>query len=469
MRAAERPRISRVVALAAITAAAVVGAASAAAAGSRATRWVASSPVPANADHSNAALDAVACPPTGSCVAVGTYHDTSGAGHALVVTGSAAKWTPRAVAVPAESTPNGNGLEAVACPQVGDCAAVGEYEDGSGVQRGLLENEKSGRWSPLEAALPANAGSAPTPRLVSVSCSSSRACVAVGEYQDNNGVFHALLLRKARGLWRDVKVPLPADAQPNGTAELGSVSCPPSGGCVAVGMFTPKRDGRNGLVLRDSRGIWHASTAPLPAGARVVGGAMRSVSCPDAGRCTAVGSYSSGASELGLLLDERGAKWRPSRVAAPKGRGVSPSSVACTSPGSCVTVGTRYTPKGAIVPLVVSEAAGHWGSAINVPLPRDWTNGSLVNTVACRSNGACVAGGEYTAQSPTESARWRGLLISDVGSRWRAVAAPLPTVDDVFGAPLASAACSRRGGCVEVGTYQTGKGLSALLERTLPW
>ena len=44
-----------------------------------------------------------------------------------------------------------------ACTDPGTCVAVGSYEDANGVQQSLIESDSSGAWSSSEGGLPTNA------------------------------------------------------------------------------------------------------------------------------------------------------------------------------------------------------------------------------------------------------------------------------------------------------------------------
>jgi hypothetical protein len=83
----------------------------------------------------------------------------------------------------------------VSCGSAGNCAAVGSYVDSSGNVQGLLLTGTSGTWAAgVEASLPANADKDPKANLNSVSCASAGNCTAVGEYDDSSGHEQGLLL-----------------------------------------------------------------------------------------------------------------------------------------------------------------------------------------------------------------------------------------------------------------------------------
>jgi hypothetical protein len=311
---------------------------------------------------------------------------------------------------------------------VGDCAAVGNYDDSSGHAQGLLLNESSGRWAPgvwgtgVEAALPANAGSNPKVHLNSVSCTSAGNCAAVGTYVDSSGDRQGLLPSESAGRWgTGVEATPPANAGSNPVVLLTSVSCRSDGNCAAVGGFTDRSHHLQGLLLSESSEMWGPGVeAALPANAGsdpfVI---LNSVSCTSAGNCAAVSNYrdSSGHTEgLLLLLTESSGAWgtgveavAPAN-ASPSDPGVVLNSVSCTSDGGCAAAGRyfdRTTPQQQGV--LLSESLGTWSTGVEVMLP---ANAGLkpfviLDSISCASIGNCAAVGGYSDSSGFE----RGLLV----------------------------------------------------------
>jgi hypothetical protein len=91
----------------------------------------------ANASDPGPFLDSVACPSASSCVAAGTYTDSSGDGQGLLLTGSGTSWTATEAPLPAGAGA-GAYLGLVACPSASSCIAAGTYTDSSGNRQGLL-------------------------------------------------------------------------------------------------------------------------------------------------------------------------------------------------------------------------------------------------------------------------------------------------------------------------------------------
>ena len=86
-------------------------------------------------------------------------------------------------------TPNPSGalaseLSSTSCPSSASCVAVGRYENSSGVWVTLAESWNGTEW---HAETPPNPTGTKESVLKSVSCTSSTACIAVGEYIGTEG------------------------------------------------------------------------------------------------------------------------------------------------------------------------------------------------------------------------------------------------------------------------------------------
>jgi prepilin-type N-terminal cleavage/methylation domain-containing protein len=94
---------------------------------------------PSDADtNSPMALNGVACPSEGHCVAVGNYV-TAGNAYPLIDTLSGDSWTATTAPLPTNADADGQSasLESISCAADSTCVAVGEYVVG-GVQAGLI-------------------------------------------------------------------------------------------------------------------------------------------------------------------------------------------------------------------------------------------------------------------------------------------------------------------------------------------
>jgi hypothetical protein len=199
----------------------------------------------------------VSCASAGNCSAVGGYQDSSLSTHGLLWTETSGTWAAGVEAsLPANANNTHAGLADVSCTSAGNCAAVGSYQDSLGHSQGLLLTETSGTWATgVGASLPANAGTNPNAGPGSVSCASAGNCTAVGDYEDSSGHQQGLVLTETSGTWATgVEASLPANASttPAGLSSVSSVSCASAGACTAVGEYTDSAGHEQGLLLGGS-------------------------------------------------------------------------------------------------------------------------------------------------------------------------------------------------------------------------
>ena len=322
------------------------------------TSWTAAeAPLPANAASDQlASLAWVACASASSCVATGTYTDSSGNEQGLLLAGSGTSWTATEAPLPAGAASNPDVyLGSVACPSASSCVATGSYTDSSGNGRELLLAGSGTSWTATEAPLPAGAAASPSGvGMGGVACASASSCVATGTYYDSSGNGQGLLLTGLGTSWTATEAPLPAGAaaSPNGTG-LNSVACAPASSCVADGTYIDSSGNRQGLLLTGLGTSWTATEAPLPAGAASSPDAfLARIACPSASFCVVLGLYiDSSGNRQGLLLTGLGTSWAATEMPVPANAAPSPfffplESIVCASASSCVAAGSYVVSSG---------------------------------------------------------------------------------------------------------------------------
>jgi hypothetical protein len=225
-------------------------------------------------------LSAVSCPAAGHCVAVGYYA-------ASAVTGTLAQtWNGQVWSI--GRTPNAAGsafttLTGVSCPAVNRCVAVGGYTTAPS-PLAIAQTWNGSAWA--MKALPSPAGAEGTFPL-DVSCRSATDCAAVGDYY--NGTDNVPLAEALTGpAWSVQATPAPAGAL---YSTLDAVSCPAAGDCVAVGFSTSSGSATTSTTLAaawNGHG-WQKQPTPNPSGAQQ--SYLFGESCPLPGSCTAIGYY----------------------------------------------------------------------------------------------------------------------------------------------------------------------------------
>jgi Kelch motif protein/galactose oxidase-like protein len=376
--------------------------------------WAAAkAPLPAGAGSGVAApgvfLTSVSCFSLGNCAAVGSYIDTSNHQQGLLLTDSGGAWSAVKAVLPAgAATDPAVDMSSVSCSDAGNCVAAGSYFDSSNHLQSALFTESGFSWGQGVEVQPPAAAANPIVSVNSVSCSPVGDCAAVGSYQDSSNDVQGLLLTESSGTWTAAKATMPAGADSNPGVTLTSVSCAPTGECAAVGSYSASNNPQ-GVLLTESSGTWGdgvEATLPADAGSQP-GVALSSVSCASAGNCGAVGSYFDDSfNQHIVLLDESSGAWGDGVEATlPDNAGSSPGyaavmSVSCASAGNCSAVGSYLdngTPSNQQA-LMLSESDGTWQQGVEATLPADASPppaSPALYSVSCPSAGSCSAVGTY--------------------------------------------------------------------------
>ncbi len=319
-------------------------------------------PLPANANASpGVELSDVTCPNAGHCVAVGEY-GAGKKGQALIETLSNGTWQPITAPVPSDAHPRlGEPFSAVSCSSARSCVAVGTYHPTVSTQYGYIDTLANGRWHAARPPLPANATTYQGSALVDVSCASAGTCAAIGVYDTRHG-YQGVLDTFVAGKWSAVEAPLPAGALPSQDIDVTNVTCPSSGFCAAGGLYGAQ-PGQSGVVLWVwAKGSWSAVEAPLPSDASTTApdDGIVALTCGAAGSCVALCVYNtSDGVHRGLVETLSQGTWTPTELAD-----YGWYQVSCINASSCVASGGE----GSTGHLLYVLSGGTW-TAISVPLP----------------------------------------------------------------------------------------------------
>jgi hypothetical protein len=218
-------------------------------------------------------LDAVSCTPDGACMAVS---NGLSAGR-----WDGSSWSVESMPDPANVFPGSTSatILGLSCSSSSFCVAVGFFYNGP-VGQTFAERWDGSSWSFQPTAQVAGAFEA---RLSSVSCTSPSDCVAVGDASfDRTQPFSYALAERWDGTSWSLQ------ATPNGpgvSSELDGVSCTSSRACTAVGE-TAFRPGVHQPVVEGWDGTnWSLERAP-----GAPGSLLGAVSCTSSVNCMAVGS-----------------------------------------------------------------------------------------------------------------------------------------------------------------------------------
>jgi hypothetical protein len=141
---------------------------------------------PGNGDSN---LSSVTCTSPSSCVAVGNYDNTT-TGLTLVESWNGLAWSTVPTPNPTTTAGIASGLNGVECTAPGSCIAVGQSGSAPnpGTQNVLIEASHQGSWSVVPSPTEGSGGG-----LMSVACSPSGTCTAVGYYIASSGIQHPLI------------------------------------------------------------------------------------------------------------------------------------------------------------------------------------------------------------------------------------------------------------------------------------
>ena len=380
----------------------------------------------------NGALNAVSCPTTAVCAAVGEHVRASGLGVTLAEQRIGGVWT-------VQSTPNprraaASALNGVSCPSGSACTAVGQFFVQSGAQRTLAERWNGRSWHIQPTPNPARS---PSSRLSAVACPATGTCTAVGSSNSK-----LLVERWGGSRWRVQFAPVPSGAQ---FSELNAVTCTATASCVAVGDYANRSGADVTLAERWNGSHWAVQSTPNPSGAQSFS-VLTGVSCVAPGACEASGAAGAGA------FAERwnGTSWSVQAVPAPTGAQFAQLLGVSCAVSSCEAVGLYVDSSGAVVPLGEGWNGAAW-QAQPAPNPaRASTN--ILFGVSCPLPSDCTAAGNGNGD---------GTALS-LGERWRdgrwsieAVPSPVGAADN----QLNGIACPATNRCVAVGIVFPTRGV----------
>jgi hypothetical protein len=350
---------------------------------------------------------------------------------------AAATWAVVSTPIPAGAEISE--LSAVSCTSAKACTAVGSQSASLSSPIAPLADRWTGtRWR--IQATPAPKGSAGS-NFYGVSCASARACTAVGTAFFTKGSRNVNLAEAWNGTaWRVQTVPSPGDGQ------LEAVSCTAAKACTAVGFYDSKAGLPTALAERWNGSAWRPQTVRHP----VKRTWLLGVSCSAARACTAVGYQNSGSGDAQPLTETwNGSTWRVHSVPLPASEpGGALSAVSCTAASACTATGSNF---GGTAPTLAVRWNGTRWRVQPTPSPANFRTsfGEVsLDGVSCTSATACTASGEY---SPGGLAAY--FIEAWNGSRWRLVTAPVPA-HFVSGALLGMSCAPKR--CTAVGAWSGG-------------
>jgi hypothetical protein len=301
-------------------------------------------------------MTGVSCPTASFCMAVAKV-EAGSTNYAYFETWNGSGWGAPV------SFPENTGLQlvSVSCSSSTSCMAVGSKAIMSGTVIPIAELWNGSTWTkvPLTETI-IELGS--VARMTGVSCVGASFCLGVGEAIDGEGESHGFFQT-----WDGSEWSFAEDLPENPGLQLASVSCAASNSCMAVGSRTPPFGVVEPTVAISDR--WNGTTwtpfAPVHAPGSF--SEMTSVSCPGVSFCLAVAfSFEKGTSQA--YAEAWGGSGWSSVAAYPEGSFVGLESVSCASSTSCMAVGSRTESTGGIAPIAASWNGSKWTTSLVAPV-----------------------------------------------------------------------------------------------------
>jgi hypothetical protein len=292
------------------------------------TKWVVQhTPNPTGAP--NATLTGVSCASATACTAVGYYRSSSGNTLTLAEAWNGTKWVIQHTPNPAGST--NAALAGISCTSASACTAVGHYFGSSSIAT-LAEEWNGVKW--VIQPTPNPTGDSVT-EFFGVWCTSTAACTGVGFAIDSskNDVMVAEAWNGAT--WAIQSTPNPVGAT---SAVLRGISCTSSTACTAVGDYIANSAFAT-LAEVWNGANWVVQPTPNPSGS-TSGLILAGVSCASPTACTAVGYENISSGTVTLAEVWNGVTWAIQPTPNPVGAAQSYLyEASCPSAKVCVAVG----------------------------------------------------------------------------------------------------------------------------------
>jgi hypothetical protein len=145
----------------------------------------------------------------------------------------------------------GADVESMSCPSTGNCAASGGFIDGSDRLQAFVVSQSKGKWGTAVTVRGSGAlNTSGQAEGLSISCPSAGNCVVGGYFSGHNGHHQAFLADQRNGRWsKAFQVPGTSQLNVGGDAAVKSVSCPAVGRCSAGGFYKGKSAAHQAFVV----------------------------------------------------------------------------------------------------------------------------------------------------------------------------------------------------------------------------
>ncbi len=240
------------------------------------------------------------CVSATSCLDIGSYGNAYQQ-RTYLLQGNPGTWD-QASQTPLTGIPQYSSLDGGTCPTASFCVAVGQDGDTGGLL--VLAGDPSTFATAPGEVLPVGSALGSDGQLLSVACSSTTSCVAVG--YDAKG--EPIVLTGNPATWTSASIrEIKLSAKLHSRGYLFSVTCSSVTACVAVGVD----GGLQPLVFSGNPASWKASSAKQITLTSALGktGQFYSVACTSSTYCVAVGTSGKSGAAKPLVVTGNPAHW----------------------------------------------------------------------------------------------------------------------------------------------------------------
>jgi hypothetical protein len=298
-------------------------------------------------------------------------------------------------------------------------------------------------WVPQAIRVPGGVSSS----LAAVSCVSRQFCMASGTLGFASRITAPLIARWTGSGRQAARLARPRWAQ---TSSLTGISCTSTTACSAVGQFVTWKQLSIVLVERWDGLRWRRERVATPPGYHE--GMLNDIACTSEKSCTAVGETDTNPNVTYSLVEHwNGKTWSlQPLVSSPMS---DLSGVACPTEHACIAVGTGLLDTGGVVcnqAIATSWNGRAWSTQVLYQPTLDQCTFSFpgLRDVSCPSPGLCTAVGCVGGDSSPDEPLAFGLH----GATWTDQNPPIPSADGGFD----SVSCALATACTAVGSNGDG-------------
>ena len=395
-----------------------------------------------------------------------------GSAAAARATASSGTWGT-ATQVPGLAALNAGGnaqISSMSCASAGNCGGGGDYTDAAGDTQGFVVSQAHGRWGiaqPVPGLAALNTGGDAAIGHDQLSCRSAGNCSAAGDYNTGRTVkthaSRAFVVSQNNGSWGRARQVTGIGIKASPLTLIEGLSCGAAGNCSAGGFYVDRSFNEQAFIVNQTAGAWGRAQQVRGLRALNAGGQARveGLSCGAAGYCAAAGNYTDGSHHTqAFVVTETAGTWGtaeqvPGLAALNAGEEADIYAVSCASAGNCTAAGNYTDGAGHFYGFTVTQTKGRWGTAEKI-------RGAAVNAggltapsfgaLSCAPAGHCTVGGSYADRT---GSYFQVYAASQKAGRW-STAAPLPgaaALNTGRNADINSLSCGAAGNCAAAGFY----------------